>query len=273
MFYICGLEYNNKKLRCAELFNGMSTTNDWWNKISCSLDKANEIKVGVFDTRDSVVEWYTVADLVDFVKETNIEIKGLNLGYGLNILTSCKLNVTLPVPSLKYREAVAKLKLAGIDITEDGVLHSYNPSFCKGGTISFPDEVFYIDRDVFTNIDWLPANKFIVGSNLDLESVSYVTELLKPSSNNTVIFNSDVHIPLDLFCYIKSNIFSRGMLTLDDFNKVLKDLNNLDPASNYAIYRELKGRKFYLADKYYIHTLDFINCKVYTVKNNGTIKY
>ena len=121
MFYICGLEYNNKRLRSVELIDRMSTTNDWWNKISGSLDKANEIKVGVFDTRDSVVEWYTVADLVDFVKETNIEIKGLNLGYGLNILTSCKLNVTLPVPSLKSREAVAKLKLAGIDITEDGV--------------------------------------------------------------------------------------------------------------------------------------------------------
>lgn len=292
MFYICGV-YNKALCRYFRRVNLTNYQRDLCvrrDQLFCMFEGSSNVLIGVFDSTDSSVEWYSVIDLLSIIDSANVEIKGVKIDYyasykkrgtarpsNTDSMKSCEIDVALANTSIEFRKDIAKNKLLGVEILEDGTLMNYSPDFCKDGIITLPDEVHYLGRECFNYGNKYPAYMFLVGKNFALSDVWRVSRCLNYGDKNVVVFQDDITIPVRLFTDIKCNIYTRGTIKYGNFKNLMTKLadNNRGRVYGYWNYRDLiyNKRKFFLADSDKICILDFGNFSATIIKNDGQIKY
>lgn len=294
MFYICGI-YNKALCRYFRSIYLKTYQRDLYvrgERLCCMFEDSGNVLLGVFDSTDSSVEWYGVLDLLSIMDSANVEIKGVNIEYlkshtkrgtarpsNIESMKSCLINVALANASDEYRQDIAKKRLLGVEILEDGTLMNYHSSFCKDGVLTLPDEVRYLGRNCFRYDDKLPAYMFLVGKNFALDHIHRVVQCLGHGDRNShvVVFQDDITVTINLLTDIKCNIYTRGTISYGNFKKLMVTLanHNNKRVHNMWKYHLLmkEKRKFFLADSKKICIVDFGNLSVSVVENKGQIKY
>lgn len=284
MFYVCDIYDKGSSYVAKSLRSGIQTSKYAVSAgtIYCSFTDLESIIVCVLDSKDMSTEWYKVIDLVQLIYNYNLEIKGVKFKisesrkkkfscYDISYwLRSIYIDVSVADSSDSYLKNVARYKLSGVNVNENGVLLSINNSSIKNNTLVLPDVVrsfaynTSIKLDGFTTIDTmiLPKNMDVIPENNYCDIRGFLLSSgIRPKNlvvrgyiriNLRVITNMDI-----------PNIFLEG-----DYRITSKFFN-----SNNGFYNFKKVRHYNIISKDYIYKVDLDRQEVIKVANDGSITY
>lgn len=270
------------------------------SRLYCSISDLETVIVCVFDSDDNSTEWYKVYDLIRLMEDYNLEVRGISLDYFsiakkkhldkpwyLDSIKCLTIRKSIALISKKDKTDLVKMKMLGADIDNNAVLKNIPNFLISNNTLKIPRSVLKLDTWDYCDFGSTKALETIktveIYDTLDLRdklTIKSISRFMKVCANmclvkiyaDTLVVNGDLHInPSRLKELRCENILVRGNLSMTGLKTMMGSLNTEPSYMAISCNRLFHDKKVILADKDYIHVLDFKLDEYRKMKNCGRI--
>lgn len=247
MFIICDLynKFSGTRFDSVVLSNftkSYKSSNYYSVTLFSGMYSVNNIIVGIFDSDDYSIEYYSLKDLLVILSKGTICINGFYVEFFKKYLNSNKASLTnldsirslklvkeISNPSKDFLLGINKSKILGKEyINLNRQLISYDESFVKDNTFYIPNGVVSIEINFNSIRNFnLSFNKVYVPASFDteniyeLEKIALLLEKHSKTGFGTVILENDIKVTVNKLRFLNFNdIITKGKLTYSSLNRL-----------------------------------------------------
>lgn len=270
MYYVCDI-YDTKgrknkylEIKFSDLYKQSVYT--FSGVPYCSMESLNRFMIGIYDSSDESIEYYTAGQIVEIIKKFNIDIKGVALN--ISITSYIYISVAIVNPSNDLLKDITRNKFLGIQYMNEAYeLIKINKEFIDKDTLIIPEGIKYISNKILEedNVDpsYFNCTRIKLPDSFDfkyklvnlgrLANSSY--KRVRDTSDNFIITNKDLIIDKKFFKNTCCSVISSGKI---EFATNLDTLFYERGLSGIAYYSYInRDSLFYYIDKNSTKILDF----------------